>query len=147
MRWHIRPITPLDALALQQDCLSKHSIISIQNKLYHLTLFQENDYGIGLVVEQETRIIGFGQMMLWRGCGEIADLFVSKAWRSKGIGTALIHTLIGYAQQKQWHYAELGVAQSNLRAYQLYERLGFLPSYEREHEDGRKVIYLRKPII
>ena len=59
----------------------------------------------------------------------IEDLGVIRRWRRKGLGTALLLTLLGRLRQLGFERAELGVdADSLTGATRLYERVGFEPT-------------------
>jgi ribosomal protein S18 acetylase RimI-like enzyme len=57
--------------------------------------------------------------------GWIWQLVVHPALRSCGIGTVLVHAAEERIRRRGLGYAELGVEVTNLRAQQLYERLGY----------------------
>lgn len=69
--------------------------------------------------------VGFGQLARWRETVEISDLVVGAAWRSQGVGTALIQYMLAIARQQGFPRVEVGVAVANTRAAALYRRLGF----------------------
>jgi ribosomal-protein-alanine N-acetyltransferase len=69
--------------------------------------------------------VGFGQLARWRNTAEIADLVVGKHWQSYGIGTAIVSQLVELAREQGFAHVEIGVAESNTRAYTLYRHLGF----------------------
>ncbi|WP_018693151.1 GNAT family N-acetyltransferase [Algicola sagamiensis] len=54
---------------------------------------------------------------------------VSKQMRGKGIGTELLHQLKGLAREKGYQEIRLDVIDTNPKARQLYERLGFVPKH------------------
>jgi mycothiol synthase len=73
----------------------------------------------------------------------IEDLGVIRRWRRKGLGTALLLTLLGKLRQLGFERAALGVdADSLTGATRLYERVGFKPTrlsihMEKELRRGR----------
>ena len=67
----------------------------------------------------------------------LAQLFVDRAWRGKGIGTAMVEALIEEAA-RTGRALTLGVVKTNT-ALRLYQRLGFRTT----HEDERK-FYMRR---
>jgi ribosomal protein S18 acetylase RimI-like enzyme len=73
----------------------------------------------------ENTSIGYGQLSRWGSRVEICNLIVAEGWRGQGAGTALIQWLIVLAQEKKFPLVEIGAAESNPRALELYRRLGF----------------------
>lgn len=108
------------------------SVFSAQSKLDFVTKQAQKGRALSLIVLAQARLIGYGQILHWQGVAEIADLFISEAWRNQGIGTALMHALIAYAQAQKWERVSIGVAHNNPRAHALYTRLGFRHAYDRQ---------------
>lgn len=52
---------------------------------------------------------------------------VSPKMRGSGIGTKLLHSLIGYAKREGYRSVRLDVIDTNPAARRLYERVGFVP--------------------
>ncbi len=57
-----------------------------------------------------------------KGIGRIRRVYVRSAWRNKGIGQALVHTLIENARTS---FTALRLRTDNPTAARLYERIGF----------------------
>jgi predicted GNAT family acetyltransferase len=57
-----------------------------------------------------------------RGVGRIRRVYVRPAWRNKGIGEALVHTLVENARTS---FTSLHLRTENPTAARLYERVGF----------------------
>jgi GNAT superfamily N-acetyltransferase len=57
--------------------------------------------------------------------GRIRRVYERPAWRDKGIGTALVTTLIEHAQT---HFRCVRLRAENADAARLYERIGFVPN-------------------
>ena len=57
-----------------------------------------------------------------RGIGRIRRVYVRPAWRNKGIGQALVHTLVENARTS---FTALHLRTDNPTAARLYERIGF----------------------
>lgn len=124
--WRLRPALPTDIDDLHKHCMSDHDRAFVQRILRHCQQSAYNQRGLGLVAVLSGNIpVGFGQLTLWPRTAEISDLIVSKAWRSQGIGTAIIRKLITTAQEMDTNRVEIGVALRNYRALQLYRRIGF----------------------
>lgn len=143
----IRPVCRADSKALRRNCWSHRSMTRTQEQLKRITKTQSNHRGLGIVIEalHSPGIIAYGQIMMLTACYEISDLIVVEAYRSQGIGTAMIQYLIGAFRYSQMRRIEIGVAASNPRALALYQRLGFVEAYELELNlgNGREpVIYL-----
>jgi ribosomal protein S18 acetylase RimI-like enzyme len=75
---------------------------------------------------ESTLLVGSGQLILHPHSAELAELSVPPAYRSRGIGTALIKVLIGIARHLDLSSLEIGVMPENTRALSLYQRLGFV---------------------
>jgi ribosomal protein S18 acetylase RimI-like enzyme len=98
-------------------------------------------------VDIEARAAGFNL----HGCfvaeseGEIAGsihfaelaMAVSRPWRGRGIGNALMETAIGWAREQGLHKLCLSVFPHNESASALYRKFGFL-------EEGRRVKQYRR---
>jgi GNAT superfamily N-acetyltransferase len=56
--------------------------------------------------------------------GRIRRVYVRRAWRNRGIGQALMQTLIGAARKS---FTSVRLRAENADAGRLYERIGFLP--------------------
>ncbi len=57
--------------------------------------------------------------------GRVRRLYVRQAWRNKGIGGALLDSLLGVARQ---NFCKVRLRTENARAARLYERKGFAPA-------------------
>jgi GNAT superfamily N-acetyltransferase len=57
--------------------------------------------------------------------GYVDDVFVLEQYRGQGIGTKLMREAVNYARESGCVRIELGTRRDNIRARQLYERLGF----------------------
>ena len=62
---------------------------------------------------------------IWQESGYINDLFVTKNFKRKGIGTHLIKTFIEYLKMRKIKKCKLGVNIKNTNAISLYNKLGF----------------------
>jgi ribosomal protein S18 acetylase RimI-like enzyme len=133
--WKLRPLDISDIEALQATCWQHLHVEMSMLKMERLLYFISKQQAYALVVETSTQLIGYGQVMQFGQVAEIADLYITEAWRSKGIGTTLIYSLIQSAQTWQLSI-ELMVNKDNPQALQLYERLGFwvVGVREIEHE-------------
>lgn len=57
----------------------------------------------------------------------VDGICVARAWRGKGVGSALIEALIEEARLRGYSAIRLDVIDANVRARALYERMGFIP--------------------
>ncbi len=123
----IRRATPDDAGALQRACWPEWPEIAVHEFLERLNASAERGRGYSAAAFYDGAPVGFGQLTLWRDAAEIGDLIVAPAWRSQGVGTAIIHHLLDKARAWGLTRVEIGAAMSNSRALALYQRLGFAP--------------------
>jgi len=61
------------------------------------------------------------------GVGEVKRMYVDRAWRGKGVGRALLETLIARARTLGYHHLRLGTLGDMNAARSLYQSLGFAP--------------------
>jgi putative acetyltransferase len=61
------------------------------------------------------------------GVGEVKRMYVDGAWRGKGVGRALLETLIAHARSLGYHQLRLGTLTEMTAARALYASLGFVP--------------------
>jgi amino-acid N-acetyltransferase len=47
-----------------------------------------------IVAEHDGQIVGIGQIRPYKHCRELGSLVVSEAWRSRGLGTQIVETLL-----------------------------------------------------
>lgn len=144
----IRQVSNIDLMALHADCWSHRSVKRCEEILKIINTARRRQRGMGIVIvsEDTRKIIAYGQIARLSKCIEISDLVVSEKYRSQGIGTAMIQSLIASIPEESKNIIEIGVAESNPRALALYQRLGFKRAYELRLKliDGREtVLYLR----
>jgi RimJ/RimL family protein N-acetyltransferase len=70
------------------------------------------------------------------GYGEIG-MMVSRSWRGRGVGSALVATAIEWARENGLHKLTLSVFPHNEAAIGLYRKFGFV-------EEGRRVRQMRR---
>ena len=61
------------------------------------------------------------------GVGEVKRMYVDPAWRGKGVGRALLETLIARAREVGYRAIRLGTIADMTAARALYASLGFVP--------------------
>ena len=59
--------------------------------------------------------------------GEVKRMYVDRAWRGRGVGRALLETLIAHARAIGYHNLRLGTIADMTAARSLYHSLGFVP--------------------
>jgi ribosomal protein S18 acetylase RimI-like enzyme len=128
----LRPVEAADAGALQAACWPGRPLDIIILRLEDVIRRRRNGMAWGAVAAVEGTPVAYGQLARWNHTAEISDLIVADGWRCRGIGTALIHHLLGIARQEGLPEVEIGVALCNAQALALYRRLGF--------EEKRRVV-------
>lgn len=123
----LRPVKERDASDLLVSCWMERDLRSIREFIQRSLEIMYQERGYVLVAEAEGRVIGFGLLTLWPKVAEISDLIVAEAYRNRGIGTAIVTRLTEEARRLGAYKLEIGAANSNRRAYALYQRLGFAP--------------------
>jgi len=89
------------------------------------------------VAEVDGEIVGGLHVHASRhGFGEIG-MMVARAWRGRGVGSALMEAAIAWAREQGLHKLSLDVFPHNEAAIALYEKFGFL-------EEGRRVKQYRR---
>lgn len=63
---------------------------------------------------------------------ELVSMYVRPRARGRGVGEALVASVIGWARGKNAAEVHLWVTETNVHARALYERLGFTPTGERQ---------------
>jgi ribosomal protein S18 acetylase RimI-like enzyme len=92
-----------------------------------------------LVAEQGETIIGWailrgGRRLRTRHTG-LLGITVLRPWRDRGVGTALMETLLAWAAENPIvEKVKLGVVASNERALHVYRKLGFVEEGRQPHE-------------
>lgn len=72
---------------------------------------------------------GYGLAVYERGAVGLFDLVVAEAYRGQGLGRSMIEALMAWGQANGARQAYLQVAEANVGALRLYDRLGFRQSY------------------
>lgn len=147
----IRPVAPQDIHALLENCWTDRTRDSGDWLISRAMRHQRMGRGLSVVVYlDDGTIIGYGQVTLWPRCAEISDLVIATGYRSQGYGTALIQYLVRVAFDLGAKCIEIGAAESNIRAIDLYHRLGFVDQRVIEMSLGQDqrepVIYMELPM-
>jgi ribosomal protein S18 acetylase RimI-like enzyme len=84
-----------------------------------------------------SQVIGMLQVKASRhGFGEVGML-VDRAWRGRGVGSALVHAAINQSREQGLHKLSLEVFAHNTAAIALYRKCGFV-------EEGRRISQYRR---
>ena len=135
---NIRQFVPDDfeqILSIEQESFSDH------NPFVYINFYEFNINGFLVAVENGV-IAGFvvGYQLNEKE-GRIFSLAVKDEYKSRGIGTQLVHAILKIFYENSIQYAGLEVRISNVRAQKLYQRVGFVPcwiekKYYFDGEDG-----------
>jgi len=97
-------------------------------------IIEDNAIGTIFVIEKEAKIIGMVSLLwsistaLGTRVAWLEDMVVDNAFRSKGIGSVLIHEAIAYAQSVGCRRITLLTDGDNIPAHRFYEKCGFQAS-------------------
>ena len=139
----LRPVHLSDAADLQLHCLPEQPLADVQSYLQWCLAQTEKGRMVRLVAEVDGQVIGVGQLAIHRHDAEIGSLVVTPPWRRRGIGTALLKTLINAAQTQGVQTLEL-MANTDLPWLRdWYVRLGFAPTGERVLPGDERVVVMR----
>ncbi|SEQ49161.1 Ribosomal protein S18 acetylase RimI [Lentzea xinjiangensis] len=106
-------------------------------------LAREQAYGEDLWrdrVEDGLKVVALdpGPVALVAATGKPEGLYLYSMWvrdshRGRGIGEALVGTVLAWAAEEGWRIVRLRVWEDNLPARRLYRKLGFVEAEEPEH--------------
>ena len=78
-------------------------------------------------------VIGYIGMIFVLDEGYICNVAVSQSFRKRGVGSALIQTLVTHCKKNDFAFLTLEVRESNAAARSLYEDFGFVKVGERKN--------------
>lgn len=117
----------LQVAQLENNCFSHPwSLKSLESEL-------NNDGSHFYVCVEDGRVLGYIGMNVVVDEGYIFNVAVDENARKRGIGTALINTLVTFAQKNSLAFLTLEVRQSNENAIRLYSNAGFVKVGERKN--------------
>lgn len=87
-----------------------------------------NERAFYIVAEIEGQVAGYAGLWAILDEGHITNVAVSPDYRRKGIGKAIVGTLVEVAEENGLNSFTLEVRESNLPAQGLYEQFGFKPA-------------------
>ncbi len=105
--------------------LDKRALKTVMNRAL------ESSQDIYLCAEVDGAVTGFCSLAirnsLWQEAriGTIAEMVVDEAYRKRGVGTALLGTIVDKARQKGCRRVELDSAFHREAAHRFYEKAGF----------------------
>lgn len=112
---------------IETECFSHPwSKQSLENEL-------NNDTSLFWVATENNDVIGYIGMSVVIDEGYIFNVAVDKAYRKKGVGTALINELVTYGKKNNLCFITLEVRESNTNAQSLYSKFGFIKVGERKN--------------
>ena len=94
----------------------------------------EADTSFFVFLENE-KILGYAGLQIVFDEGYVTNIAVTKEARGRGIGKALIETLVNFSKEKSLAFISLEVRESNIPAISLYKKFGF------EDKGKRKAFY------
>ncbi|NSW52809.1 MAG: GNAT family N-acetyltransferase [Anaerolineae bacterium] len=145
MPYHIRPFTARDAAFITQlvarfsdfdlpPWREKTDVDRTNNRALQQAMENQEEGSVILVAEEdEAGPVGFIHLQTetdyfsGKQQGYISDVAVSRGHEGKGIGRMLMLAAENWAQEMGYEILTLYVFAGNIRARQMYERLGFQP--------------------
>lgn len=118
----------LEAVAqLEQRCFSHPwSFNSLKEEL-------NNETSLFFTATEDNAVVGYIGMSVVVDEGYIFNVAVDGTHRNRGIGSALVETLVNYAKKNNLCFLTLEVRESNKNARSLYEKFGFIKVGERKN--------------
>lgn len=105
-------------------------------------------YDVYYVYEQEGRILGYCNLRLLAGEGEVQRIAVLPAFRRLGLAREMMGVMVDYARKNHAVSISLEVREGNLPARNLYETYGFRAEavrkgYYRNPSEDALIMWLR----
>jgi len=96
----------------------------------------------------DNKIIGYGVAMVFDSYLHIANLAVKDNYRKRGIGSAIVLSLLDYARIENKKLAILEVRGQNMAAINLYKKIGFKESGNKKlyYPDGKDALVMKMKI-
>lgn len=99
---------------------------TILNDKSDILVYDYDDKVVGFVLLQAKIRPDFDFMLPGKFC-YIMDIIITKKYRNKGFGTALMNSAKDWAKEQGCSFINLDVLTNNPKAISLYEKLGFMP--------------------
>ncbi len=146
MTLNIRPFKPLDLdtlvsfwreiennPTLSGDFFSPSQENETRWRKYILSVYEEDENQI-LIAENDDKIVGFIKIKTFETlplvsnikCSLIGLMYVLPEFRRLGIASTLMNRVFEYVKSKGVTHVRLNVMESNIPAYNLYEKMGFV---------------------
>ena len=128
---HVKEIARLEKACFSQPWSEEGSAAELRNPT-----------ACFLTALKDGKVAGYAGMHVVCGEGYLTNVAVFPEMQGKGVGRALVKTLITQAREKQCAFVSLEVRPSNLPAVELYQKEGFQPVgrrkgfYDAPKEDG-----------
>ena len=84
-----------------------------------------SERSLGLVAEEQGRVVGFGFLWLLPGEGQVADIAVDPSSARRGVGRKILQKMIDEARRSRCETVTLEVSAENVAAQRLYAAEGF----------------------
>lgn len=136
----IRRINKKDYNKINELMLQRFNITEDYN------LLTSNNMYYGYVLEENNIIIGFLSFIFDGENIDILYFLIDKAYEGKGYGTKLLNDTLNLIFKDCAKSCTLDVRKSNLRAINVYNKLGFKEIYVRKayYNDGEDDIVMKK---
>lgn len=108
------------AAELERICFSESWSAKILESGLH------SPYDVYYVFEQDDRILGYCNLRVLAGEGEVQRIAVHPDSRRLGVGRKMMDTMVEYAIRERAYAISLEVREGNLAARNLYESYGFV---------------------
>lgn len=92
-----------------------------------------NETSLFFTATEDNAVVGYIGMSVVVDEGYIFNVAVDGTHRNRGIGSALVETLVNYAKKNNLCFLTLEVRESNKNAHSLYEKFGFIKVGERKN--------------
>jgi ribosomal-protein-alanine N-acetyltransferase len=121
--YRIRPMDRRDLPAVL--AIEEQSFATPWTSRTFVNLMRRPNAALFAAVDVRNAVVGYAVIWFAGGEGELGDLAVRHSDRGRGIGSALVDTVLVEARERGAHEIFLEVRASNTGARTLYERSGF----------------------
>ena len=146
----IEPLTPtdLDTIYAIEIAANNHP----WQKNFFSSIFTKHHSNWVIKAKADQQIMGFAILQIVNDQGELLNIGIHPAAQRKGYGQALLSHLIAIAREKNLQTIFLEVRASNLKAQNLYRKLGFnemtiRKNYYPSHKGREDAILMAKDIF
>ncbi len=108
-----------------------------------------NEFSTYYLLKNDDEIIGYGGLwFMFENC-DLVNIAIDDKYQGLGYGEKLLKLLIREALLKECEFMHLEVRKSNLKAFNLYEKMGFIKTRVRKgyYEDNEDAIDMVKGLI